>query len=253
MALSVPCFAGDRIVYDGNSLTAPGIGRWFAVAGGWQAQLIAANPPPPNVARPGKTVSSGNVCIPVGGSIPSIARGFSRGYAPEQIEHGFSGSSVLAHPAGSIIPYDPDFVFFETGANDELRSPGPSGDGSISVVAYTNAINTYIQTLTAYKPSIRICIISCFCLTESYDLVSGVPVWHKQSDYFLATLKSICAQYPNVVCADVNTPMLAWQAANHAPYAGIDNVYLTLDGVHPTTPAGYLKYTEFIRPYVTLT
>lgn len=156
---------------------------------------------------------------------------------------GANGNNVTTFPANMAarcLSFNPDVVFFETGANDELSSLDPSPGG-----AYETAMRSVIDQFLAFKPSGRMLILTCLCLSEQ----TSAGTWTVPCTTVKARLAAICSSYSNVVMADTNTPALAYELANN-PSPGAANGILTIDGIHPNT-LGKQQVASWVMPYLT--
>jgi hypothetical protein len=198
---------------------------------------------------PSGVILNGTPAIMGVGATPAVSRPlYAR--SPAVTSAGFGGNNVtffVATVAARITAFlpatGPCTLFFETGANDEN---GLVADGPL-YPTYVNAMTSVLNQVIAYNPAVQICVISC--LTFNDEAWQAGPVWRTPANKLLPSLQTICASYSNVVCADVNTPALAWVSTFRPINAGAPYPWITSDGTHPVD-LGKVLYGSWIMPYL---
>lgn len=230
----------DVVMFHGNSISTDPR-AWFNATGSFLDRMAAASPGPRGgpyklgSCTGAKSIVTGNV---------GFQRGSKKTTMPPWTRVSGSGQSILALPPQQVIPYNPDVILHESQANDEMQ--GPNGTGQITLLQYETGMRNYIDTLTAWKPSIRIIWIGIWSLEESYVLPLA---WHTHTTTFKAIDQQVISEKPNVVYADIEAYHLLLLQSIQGPFPVVATPF-TDDGVHPSDPVGKNAYCDGVMPYV---
>ena len=241
----------DQVHFAGDSITGF---NWFSAPGGIVAQMNASLATLPKTSYPGVLAGGAVAATLAGGATVAVNRPVYQ--VPPFVtaptlkpvtSAGFSGNSItdfVANVPARITNYNPDVLFLETGANDEQNF----NNSALTVPQYITATTSVINQCLTFNPNMKICILAALCLSENWN---AGPTWALSVRTMLPNLQTICAGYPNVVCADINTPALAYEVANNAPSPGAHDGILTNpgDGVHPS-PTGQALMGTWTMPYL---
>lgn len=243
MALTVNAKQTDRVLFLGDSITAPPY-RWFANPNGFVYLFDQAVNSIP--AYPNRAVMSGFPARAAVGSYPARpAMSYNR--SPAYMENGFPGQDVTtfaANWAARANAFPADLIFFECNTNDEFHVEG----GSITVQQVIDGYTSCFAQALAFNPNVRIVVHSSFGLEEQWQMVSGQPQWVRNSTRTLAALKALIAPLPNICLADWNTLHLNWESA-YQPQNGPNWVTMQIQ-FHPTE-LGEVLMGQFTMQYLT--